>query len=239
MEGVNVLTQAAVGSLVGVMGTGLGGLICYYVRPAAKTLAFLMTFSAGLMLSISTIDLIPQSIKYAGAWSVAYMLLGILLVVGLSKALDKAGKGSSRMIRTGILVGISIAIHNLPEGLAIGSGFASPDGIGAGLAVVILLHNIPEGLSMGIPLKAGGMGAPLILITMASGLPEGIGAAAGFLLGGISNMLYGGCMGFAGGAMIVVLLKLIKEAWDMHSGFFTAMGVPLGIAAGAGIAMLL
>ena len=63
--------------------------------------------------------------------------------------------GVNSLIKTGILVGIGLALHNFPEGLAIGSGFSASPSLGLSLALVIAFHDIPEGISMAVPMKAG------------------------------------------------------------------------------------
>lgn len=53
-------------------------------------------------------------------------------------------KSSNSLLKTGMAVGIGLALHNFPEGLAIGSGFGASIKLGYSLAVAILLHDIPE-----------------------------------------------------------------------------------------------
>lgn len=57
--------------------------------------------------------------------------------------MEKVGSGS--LLKTGIIVGIGLAIHNFPEGLAIGSGFEASIKLGLSLALAICFHDIPEG----------------------------------------------------------------------------------------------
>ena len=54
-------------------------------------------------------------------------------------------KKSNDLLKTGIIVSIGLAIHNFPEGLAIGSGFEASMRLGLSLAIAICLHDIPEG----------------------------------------------------------------------------------------------
>lgn len=63
----------------------------------------------------------------------------------------------NNLLKTGIIVSIGLAIHNFPEGLAIGSGFEASLKLGLSLAIAICLHDIPEGISMAVPMKNGGM----------------------------------------------------------------------------------
>lgn len=105
---------------------------------------------------------------------------------------------TNSLLRVGIVVGIGLAIHNFPEGLAIGSGFGASIKLGYSLAIAILLHDIPEGISMSVPMKFGGMRkGKVIFYTILSGVTTGIGAFFGALIGGISEGMIGICLALA------------------------------------------
>ena len=59
--------------------------------------------------------------------------------------LNIENKSKSNLLKTGIIVSIGLAIHNFPEGLAIGSGFEASLKLGLSLAIAICFHDIPEG----------------------------------------------------------------------------------------------
>jgi len=81
---------------------------------------------------------------------------------------------------------IGLAIHNFPEGLAIGSGFGASLTLGYSLAIAICIHDIPEGISMAVPMKNGGMKTSKVLYyVILSGVTTGIGALIGKIIGGI------------------------------------------------------
>lgn len=224
MDGV--LWAAVVGSAAGLLGTGAGGLLSLLIPvEGSRILQRLMGLAGGMMIAVVCFDLIPEAFELAG---VPVVVLGIVLGAGFVLALDIAldrARGARRTtayIKTGLLLGIGIAAHNLPEGLAIGSGMVAYPSLGLGLAVVIAAHDIPEGLAMAAPMRLGGMGAlRIVLLTLAAGLPTGLGAAIGLLLGRISTWAISLCLGFAGGAMLYVISgeMLPTGAAGRHKGF--------------------
>ena len=143
------------------------------------------------------------------------------------------GKQTS-ILKTGIIIGIGLAIHNFPEGLAIGSGFGVSTALGITLALTIAFHDIPEGISMALPMKTGGISTwKVIFYTFLSGVTTGIGAGVGKLIGDISSSLIGISLGFAAGAMLyIVSMELIPESKKMYSGRIASIGNIVGILIG-------
>lgn len=142
---------------------------------------------------------------------------------------------NSNLIKTGILVGIGLALHNLPEGLAIGSGFSASPSLGFSLALVIAFHDIPEGIAMAVPMKAGGFGIlKTLFFTFLSGIPTAIGAYLGMAIGNISKIAISACLAFAGGTMsYIVSGDLLPESKKLYNGklpvFFNTFGFVTGI----------
>ena len=115
------------------------------------------------------------------------------------------------LLKTGIIVSIGLAIHNFPEGLAIGSGFEASIKLGLGLAIAICLHDIPEGISMAVPMKNGGMKKSQVLYyVILSGITTGIGAFFGAIIGTISEQIIAICLSFAAGAMLYIVSRRIN-----------------------------
>ena len=112
-----------------------------------------------------------------------------------------------------IIVSIGLAIHNCPEGLAIGSGFEASMRLGLGLAIAICLHDIPEGISMAVPMKNGGMRIRKVLsYVVLSGITTGIGAFFGTIIGNISETIISLNLSFSAGAMMYIVSgELITE----------------------------
>lgn len=138
------------------------------------------------------------------------------------------------MLKTGIIVSIGLALHNIPEGLAIGSGFDASLALGYSLAIAICLHDIPEGISMAIPMKNGGMKPwKVMMYVILSGIATGLGALIGAFIGNISEQVIAVCLAFAAGAMLYIVSgELIPESNKLYQGRISAIGNMLGFIVG-------
>lgn len=235
-----LLKTTLLGLFFGTFGTTLGGVIgINFKNTSNRFLSFILEFAAGLMMAIVCFDLIPESL---GLTNIAVTLIGVILgtlaMFICDNTIQKISfKKQSSLLRTGIVVGIGLALHNFPEGLAIGSGFEASLKLGFSLAIAILLHDIPEGISMSIPMKAGGMKkSKALLYTFLSGITTGMGAFFGALLGNISTTMIGICLAFAAGAMLYIVSgELIPESNKIYKGrmgfFGNILGFILGIIA--------
>ncbi len=134
----------------------------------------------------------------------------------------------------GILLGLGIALHNIPEGLAIGAGYASSDQLGLELALIMGIHNLPEGVAIAAALDAGGCRkSKTMLITALAGLPMAAGAFIGAMLGIVSPLVLSVSLGFAAGAMLFVTCdELIPNAQNLARGHSATLGFLLGVVTG-------
>ncbi len=149
-----ILKTTLMGLFFGTFGTTLGGIVGVFIKKHSnKFLSFILAFASGLMMSIICFDLIPEAL---GISSIADIVIGIVLGIVAMIFCDllverkfnenvKFKKGNNSLLKTGIIVSIGLAIHNFPEGLAIGSGFEASVKLGLSLALAICLHDIPEG----------------------------------------------------------------------------------------------
>ena len=151
-----------------------------------------------------------------------------------NRQLNSENKNKSNLLKTGIIVSIGLAIHNFPEGLAIGSGFEASIKLGLSLAIAICFHDIPEGISMAVPMKNGGMKTTkVIYYVVLSGITTGIGAFFGSIVGGISQEIIALCLAFSAGAMIYIVSgELTPESNKLYHGRMTAIGNILGFIIG-------
>ena len=228
-----------IGIFFGTFGTTIGGLIGVNLKSNSnKFLGFILSFASGLLMAIICFDLLPEAMEIA---SLAVILLGILLGIltmiicdNLVKEKFSNKKEMNSLLRTGIIISIGLALHNIPEGLAIGTGFQASINLGLSLAIVIAIHDVPEGISMAVPMKKGGMSKEkVIFYVIMSGISTGIGALVGHLVGGISESIIATSLSFAAGAMLYIVSgDLTPEANNMYKGRMNAIGNILGFILG-------
>lgn len=220
------------GTLTGAVGTGLGGFISICTkRNSNKFLSFILQFSAGLMLSIIFLDLLPSAFQRTDGITI---ILGIIIgIFFMNIAEFLCSDSTNSFTQTGIVLAIAIAMHNLPEGLAIGVSFDTDFSLGLSIATAILLHNIPEGVALSIPLKMGGMNPfKILIIAILTGLATGIGGFLGVIIGKISDNIIGLSLSIASGAMLfIVILELIPKSKQIYNCTlkFCFIGFFLGI----------
>jgi len=167
----------------------------------------------------------------------AAILLGALVLLLMERLLPhehfiKGVEGqTSRTLRRTWLFVFAIALHNLPEGLAIGVGYASGDTMRAGaLATGIAIQDVPEGLVVAVALLAAGYKRWLAVgLGMASGLVEPIGAVIGAAVVSYSASLLPWGLGFAAGAMLFVIShEIIPESHRKGHEAWATGGLMLG-----------
>lgn len=238
------LLVTLIGLAAGVLGTLGGGLIVLLVKKVKnRLLSVLLGISAGIMAAISFLDLIPEAIHEGNIYSA---MLGVLLGMAIIGLLDvkfphrhfsMVGDGivkNNKHLKTGILLSIGIALHNLPEGVAIGAGFMVSFQVGLLLAILIAIHNLPEGMAVAAAMCVGGVSSKkVIVITALAGVPMGIGAFIGAALGGVSVWALSVSLGFAAGAMLYIVFdELIPDAHRKAEGHSAIIGILAGILAG-------
>ena len=182
-------------SLLAGLATSVGGIIAVMKKPDQKLLAFLLGTAIGVMATLSLVELYVKNLMQNGfvevtvamcIGAVVYMVLEPLLpkTEALEAKVEKQGSGGddvptrmskARLMRLGILMAITMTLHNLPEGFAV--AFSSFTGIGPVMATAIGVHNIPEGIIVAAPVYAAtGSRRYALMLATASGLSEPVGA---------------------------------------------------------------
>jgi zinc transporter ZupT len=137
------------------------------------------------------------------------------------------------LTKRGLLIFIAMFIHSIPEGIAIGVGFATGNfNFGLIMAIAIAVHNIPEGIAISLPLKSDGAStSKCAWVSILSSMPQPIMAVPSAWLTWLFEPLLPLGLGFAGGAMIyLVVAELIPDALADGNKALTAWGVMVGLS---------
>jgi ZIP family zinc transporter len=220
------------GGAMAAAATALGTLpIVLSRRVSGREMTAMLAFSAGVMLAASMFSLLlpayqaglalafPAAVALRvcvlAAAAGAALLLALDWLCGLFRTiaspLEGADQTAARTLRRSWLFVLAIVLHNVPEGLSIGVGYAGIDAPHAhSLALAIALQDLPEGLVVALALHAVGYGRRFSLATgMASGLVEPVGAVAGALLVGVSSFVLPWALAAAAGAMLFAIVHEI------------------------------
>ncbi len=239
----DVALYALIGTASGVLGTTGGGMAAYLFHTKKRdVLGVVLDFAAGLMLAVVCFDLLPHAFELASFVSVMMGVAGgIAFVVILQWLFERGGKHLDGLALTAVTVAAGIAVHNVPEGLAIGAGLMENLHLGLSLAVTMFLHDIPEGLGIGLPLRIRGKSFwKATLLSFLAGLPTGMGALAGALAGSVSDSVTAACLSSAGGAMLYLVLgEMMPEAHRMMDGTLAKASGVLGMIFGIVISVAL
>ena len=218
------MEQAVFISLLSGLATGIGAMIViWFGSPSKKLLGYYLGISSGMMGMVVLVDLLPSSLQYG---TVFHTVIGFLMGITLMTIFDRIMKQfSSRRVtdrsyyrQMGYFMTLAIALHNLPEGLAIGAGFDAKEELGIRVALIIALHNIPEGLGVASTLFLGKLaGWLLVLLAFGTGLMIPVGTIISFLIGGMVPHWISIGLSIASGAMAYLVVKDIgPESVRLH-----------------------
>ena len=226
---LNPIIQALLATLFTWAVTALGAALVFMFKKIHKNiLDSMLGIAAGVMIAASFWSLLSPSIEMANVLKINIILSvaggflsgGLLLFIG-DKFMNKIQNKSSNLKRTLMLI-VSITLHNIPEGLAVGVAFGSTlyglDGATLmsawTLAIGIGIQNFPEGTAVSVPLRREGFSRNKSFIYgMLSGIVEPISSVLGALLVLKVRIILPFLLAFAAGAMIyVVIQELIPES---------------------------
>ena len=256
----NLVIMALIATLGTWFITALGAAtVVFFTSPKHKALNLMLGFAAGVMIAASFWSLLQPAIERAESTSdqpaylvaTAGFLFGALFmwasdrIVSFArrKSDDTRGEPNERLNRIIMLI-LSITLHNIPEGLAVGVAFGALQSgeltmeslmDAVSVAVGIGLQNFPEGAAVSIPLRREGFSRKKsFLFGQASGMVEPIAGVIGALLVIYVEAILPYALSFAAGAMILVAVhELIPECQrnQQTEPYFATMGIVLGFAA--------
>lgn len=216
------ILSAALLSLVAGLATGLGGvLVALFGKLDMRTYDALLGFAAGVMTAVATLGLIDESLTLG---STLITVVGVAAGAAALFMLDRFLPHEHEHLpfactdhvayRRGILLFTAMTLHNVPEGVAVGTSYAAQPQLGLLLALAIALHNIPEGIAVAGPFRACGMPRWQYLAwAFGSGLAEPVAALLGAGFVTLFRPILPFSLAFAGGAMLYVVSdELIPES---------------------------
>jgi len=246
-----VVSAALRGGLIAAMATAAGAVPVLLARSIGeKTVDTLLGFGAGVMLAATAFSLVIPALASAqslgmGTWSAGGVVVaGIVFGAGALLLTDHlmphehvenallAGDNRADMARVWLFVA-AIALHNVPEGLAIGVGFAQNEiGKGTALAGGIAIQDIPEGLVVAAALVSAGYGRGFAFAVAAlTGLAEPLAAVLGASVVGVFASILPWALAFAAGAMLfVVSHEIIPESQKRGNASLATSGLTIGFA---------
>jgi len=198
---------------ISVLGPVIGSLIGVLKKPSEKFMYNMLAFAGGIMLAISFLELIPESIAFSNIWIAVFgIIVGSLIMFGVDKAIPHIHPGlcqqeqGKKLKKTALYLIIGIFLHNFPEGMAIAIGSVSGVKVSIVVALAIAIHNIPEGICTSAPYyHATKKRLKSFLISASTAIPVLLGfIIANQLYKYISNNLIGFIIGATAGLMIYI-----------------------------------
>jgi zinc transporter ZupT len=210
-------TFALLGIYVGVVPVFLGLLWLPFLRGVSRRWTdFFLSLTMGLLVFLG-VDALAEAVEMTGAVASAFQGIGLvtlgvvgapLLIGGIGRLRGGGAGGGGEALRAALLIALGIGLHNLGEGLAIGSAYAAGElALGSALVIGFLLHNTPEGIGIVAPLAR----EPVRIAALAGlGAPAGFPTIMGAWIGGLSyspvaTVLF---LAIGAGAVIQVVITL-------------------------------
>ena len=225
-------------SLLAGLATGLGGLIVLVRRPSRRIMSFLMGLAAGVMLILSFLELMVEALNLAGlALAATGFMVGSVSIIFLDSLLPHLHFGTKekglvdmRLFKYSTLIAVGIALHNFPEGVAVGSSYAYLPELGLTVAIAMAIHNIPEGMAIAIPAYLSGCSkSSAFRLALLSGLAEPAGALVSVLLLDVFSDFVPFGLAFAAGIMVFITLdEIIPAASQNGHEHTTSFGIIMG-----------
>ncbi len=239
------------------LSTGVGSLLAFFTRQTNRTfLSVALGFSAGVMIYVSFMEILPKSLESLeevhsasmAAWLVtAGFFTGIGFIGVIDRLVPEFGNPhearkvedmqtdlrKSQLQRMGVMSALAIAIHNFPEGLVTFMATLADPQLGVTIAFAVALHNIPEGIAVAVPIYyATGSRQKAFWYSLLSGLAEPAGALLGYFL--LRPFFTPGFFGFifaavAGIMVFISLDELFPTAREYGKGHAAIYAVVAGM----------
>lgn len=220
----NIIWLGFSASLAAGAGTSVGAFGVFFIRNLSRVLeGVLLSAAAGIMLAASFFSLLLPAIGYGEVQYGSRNLAVLVIIGGLALGalslyfvhrfvphehfvIGREGPDVAAFSRIWLFI-IAITLHNFPEGMAVGVGFAGGDlANGVSLATGIFIQNIPEGLVVSVSLiSIGYTRMTAFWVGSLTGLVEPVGGLFGSVAIALAEPLMPLTLGFAAGAMLFII----------------------------------
>src|SRR6056297_2615252 len=243
------------------LSTGIGSALAFFTKKTSpKFLAASLGFSAGVMIYVSFVEIIPKArdsmiegmgYKMGHWWTVGAFFTGIL-IIGLIdrmvpsyenphevKNLDDIDKSPEELekeslMRMGLFSALAIAIHNFPEGLATFTSALKDPTLGIPIAIAVAIHNIPEGIAVSVPIYYATKNRKKAFgYSFLSGIAEPVGALIGYLIlrPFLGPRTFGFVFAAVAGIMVYISIdELLPTAQEYGEHHISIIGLIFGMA---------
>lgn len=208
-------------SLIAGLSTIIGSIFIFF-KKNKNVLLNSFAFAAGVMITVSLIDLIPESFSYLSTYyypfpALLFVLICFVIGILISSFIDYYIPENNPIYKIGIISLIAIIMHNIPEGMATFIASNTDIKLGITLTIAIALHNIPEGITIALPIFYSTKSRKrALLYTTIAGLSEFFGALITciFLKDYITYKFMGYLLAIIAGIMIQIsFYELLPEVW--------------------------
>ena len=229
--------------LAGLSAT-LGALTILFIKKKNDLIIIVsLALSSGVMISISIIDLIPNSLKLFNSIftpipstliCLIFIVIGIIISMLIDKYLpDNKDINNKSLYNVGLISMIAIILHNIPEGIATFISTEVNLKLGLNMAVAIALHNIPEGIAIAMPIYyATNKKSRGVMYSLISGLSESLGAILAYLFFSffIKDIVMAMLLSIISGIMLhISIYELIPTSLSYKRAVVTMISILIGL----------
>lgn len=231
--------------IISALGPIIGSAIGISRQPSFGYICNMLCFAAGVMLAISFLELIPESIHLTSVPTcVGGILVGSLAMFGLDKIIPHihprlcAQEQGCNLERTSVYLILGMFLHNFPEGMAVAVGSVTEIKVSYVIALAIAIHGIPEGICTSAPYyHTSGNRLQAFLLSSSTAIPIVAGyLSARYLFQAVTNQLIGFIVAATAGLMIYITAdELIPNACagsNHQTIFFLIAGIVFVLALG-------
>lgn len=235
-------------SIIAGMATLIGAIIVIIIKKENKKfISASLGFASGIMISVSMLELFSKSNElitnstntFLGAIiSTICLAFGMFITFLINHFVQDENKAvnnlsNNKLLTTGIVSMLVIALHNFPEGIATFMSSYGNTALGISITIAIAMHNIPEGITVALPIYLStNSKKKAFLYTFLSGITEPLGAILAFLILRyfLTDLLLGAIFGIVGGIMIYIAVDDLiptsrKYGYDGIALIFTLLGI--------------